>query len=61
MHLDKKSTEEPLANLYFYDGMNLTFSWVRLAQIISVRIAMDSIKDPRVLIAGRTASVTVLQ
>jgi multidrug resistance efflux pump len=37
-----------------------TFSWVRLAQRIPVRIAIDHVPDGVRLIAGRTASVTVM-
>jgi multidrug resistance efflux pump len=42
-------------------NVNPTFSWVRLAQRIPVRIALDKIPDGFRLIAGRTASVTALQ
>ena len=40
-------------------NVNPTFSWVRLAQRIPVRIALDAPQDPA-LIAGRTATVTLL-
>ena len=40
-------------------NVNPTFSWVRLAQRIPVRIALDAPHDPA-LIAGRTATVTLL-
>ena len=40
-------------------NVNPTFSWVRLAQRIPVRIALDSTPADVLLIAGRTASVTV--
>ena len=40
-------------------SINPTFSWVRLAQRVPVRIALDDIHDPS-LIAGRTASVQIL-
>ncbi len=36
-----------------------TFSWVRLAQRVPVRIAIDHVPDGVRLIAGRTASVMV--
>ena len=41
-------------------NVNPTFSWVRLAQRIPVRIALDDPRDAG-LVAGRTASVTILQ
>jgi multidrug resistance efflux pump len=40
-------------------NVNPTFSWVRLAQRVPVRIALDDPHDPA-LVAGRTATVTVL-
>lgn len=36
-----------------------TFSWIRLAQRIPVRIEIDDIPDAVRLIAGRTATVTI--
>jgi multidrug resistance efflux pump len=42
-------------------NVNPTFSWVRLAQRIPVRIALDKIPDGLRLIVGRTASVTALE
>ena len=42
-------------------NVNPTFSWVRLAQRIPVRIALDQPPADLRLIAGRTATVTVLQ
>jgi multidrug resistance efflux pump len=42
-------------------NVNPTFSWVRLAQRIPVRIALDTVPTGIRLIAGRTASVTALQ
>jgi len=41
-------------------NVNPTFSWVRLAQRIPVRIALDQVPDDLRLIAGRTATVTVI-
>ena len=41
-------------------NVNPTFSWVRLAQRVPVRIALDNPHDPS-LIAGCTASVNLLQ
>ncbi len=41
-------------------NVNPTFSWVRLAQRIPVRIALDKVPAGIRLIAGRTASVTAL-
>ncbi len=54
--VDRELTASPnlLANV------NPTFSWVRLAQRIPVRIALDHVPDGVTLIAGRTATVTVL-
>jgi multidrug resistance efflux pump len=37
-----------------------TFSWVRLAQRVPVRIALDAIPDGVTLVAGRTATVEIL-
>jgi len=42
-------------------NVNPTFSWVRLAQRIPVRIALDKVPAGISLIAGRTASVTALE
>jgi RND family efflux transporter MFP subunit len=39
--------------------VNPTFNWVRLAQRIPVRIAIDSVPDQTVLSAGTTCTVTV--
>jgi len=41
-------------------NVNPTFNWVRLAQRIPVRVALDHIPANVGLIAGRTATVTVL-
>ena len=41
-------------------NVNPTFSWVRLAQRVPVRIALDNPHDYS-LIAGRSATVTILQ
>lgn len=41
-------------------NVNPTFNWVRLAQRIPVRIALDDVPDPLQLVAGRTATVTVV-
>jgi multidrug resistance efflux pump len=41
-------------------NVNPTFSWVRLAQRIPVRVALDHVPANVGLIAGRTATVTVL-
>ena len=37
-----------------------TFSWVRLAQRVPVRIALDALPAGTVLVAGRTATVEIL-
>jgi multidrug resistance efflux pump len=48
------------------EGSNLlanvtpTFSWVRLAQRVPVRIALDAVPPGAVLVAGRTATVEIL-
>jgi RND family efflux transporter MFP subunit len=49
----------PSANLL--PNVNPTFSWVRLAQRIPVRVALDAAPANVRLIAGRTATVTVLE
>jgi multidrug resistance efflux pump len=49
---------EPAASLL--PNVNPTFSWVRLAQRVPVRIALDKPSDSLKLIAGRTATVSVL-
>jgi multidrug resistance efflux pump len=41
-------------------NVNPTFSWVRLAQRVPVRIVLDGPPDSLKLIAGRTATVSVL-
>jgi multidrug resistance efflux pump len=48
----------PSANLL--PNVNPTFSWVRLAQRIPVRIALEAPPADLRLIVGRTASVTIL-
>ncbi|GLR08987.1 efflux transporter periplasmic adaptor subunit [Mixta theicola] len=40
-------------------NVNPTFSWIRLAQRIPVRIAIDKVPDGVQLIAGRTATVSL--
>ena len=41
-------------------NVNPTFSWVRLAQRVPVRIAIDRVPAGLRLLSGRTATVTVL-
>ena len=41
-------------------NVNPTFSWVRLAQRVPVRISLDSIPADGSLVAGRTATVEIL-
>jgi multidrug resistance efflux pump len=36
-----------------------TFSWVRLAQRIPVRIKLDNVPPDLLLVAGRTATVSI--
>lgn len=40
---------------------NPTFSWVRLAQRVPVRIAIDKLPEGMRLVSGRTASVTIVE
>jgi multidrug resistance efflux pump len=40
--------------------VNPTFSWVRLAQRVPVRVSLDAIPANVTLVAGRTATVVVL-
>jgi multidrug resistance efflux pump len=41
-------------------NVNPTFSWVRLAQRIPVRVAIDRLPRGEMLVVGRTATVEVL-
>jgi multidrug resistance efflux pump len=41
-------------------NVNPTFSWIRLAQRVPVRIAIDQVPQGLRLVAGRTASVTIV-
>ncbi|AWB09030.1 efflux transporter periplasmic adaptor subunit (plasmid) [Azospirillum humicireducens] len=41
-------------------NVNPTFNWVRLAQRIPVRIALDEVPESLQLVAGRTATVSVI-
>jgi RND family efflux transporter MFP subunit len=41
-------------------NVNPTFNWVRLAQRVPVRIALDGAPDPTRLVAGRSATVEVI-
>jgi multidrug resistance efflux pump len=40
-------------------NVNPTFAWVRLAQRVPVRIALDHVPDDVRLVAGRTATVSI--
>ncbi|TDH57979.1 HlyD family secretion protein [Dankookia rubra] len=51
---ERGASENLLANV------NPTFSWVRLAQRVPVRIAIDRVPEGLRLLSGRTATVTVL-
>ncbi|MHC6223321.1 efflux RND transporter periplasmic adaptor subunit [Pseudomonas sp. X10] len=42
-------------------NVNPAFSWVRLAQRIPVRIAFDEVPDDFRMIAGRTATVSIIE
>ncbi|MFP6560064.1 efflux RND transporter periplasmic adaptor subunit [Paraburkholderia sp. B3] len=48
---------QPSANLL--PNVNPAFSWVRLAQRIPVRVALDEVPEDFRMIAGRTATVSV--
>ena len=41
-------------------NVNPTFSWVRLAQRIPVRIALDPVSSGVSLVSGRTATVEIV-
>jgi multidrug resistance efflux pump len=41
-------------------NVNPTFNWVRLAQRVPVRVTLDQIPDPTRLVAGRSATVEVI-
>ena len=51
---ERNASPDLLANV------NPTFSWVRLAQRIPVRIALDPLPEDMHLVAGQTATVTIL-
>lgn len=51
---ERNASNDALANV------NPTFSWVRLAQRIPVRVRLDRTPDGVRLIAGRTATVSIL-
>jgi len=51
---------ERQANSSLLPNVNPTFSWVRLAQRVPVRILLDKTPGDLQLITGRTATVTVL-
>ncbi len=51
---ERSDTTSSLANV------TPTFSWVRLAQRVPVRVALDDVPADTALVAGRTASVTIV-
>ncbi|EPE98045.1 efflux RND transporter periplasmic adaptor subunit [Rhizobium grahamii] len=51
---ERSDTSAQLANV------TPTFTWVRLAQRVPVRVALDTLPDGTALVAGRTASVTIV-
>ncbi len=51
---ERSDTSAQLANV------TPTFTWVRLAQRVPVRVALDSLPGDTALVAGRTASVTIV-
>lgn len=52
---ERSTSNSMLANI------NPTFNWVRLAQRVPVRITLDKIPDPNMLVAGRTVTVHILK
>lgn len=52
--------EVAINSMYQIVDVNPTFSWVRLAQRIPVRIAIDKVPDGVLLASGMTATVEVL-
>jgi len=52
---ERSDTSAQLANV------TPTFTWVRLAQRVPVRVALDTLPDDTALVAGRTASVTIVK
>ncbi|MDM9622623.1 HlyD family secretion protein [Rhizobium sp. S96] len=51
---ERSDTSAQLANV------TPTFTWVRLAQRVPVRVSLDHLPDGTALVAGRTASVTII-
>jgi len=51
---ERSDTSAQLANV------TPTFTWVRLAQRVPVRVALDALPHDTALVAGRTASVTIV-
>jgi multidrug resistance efflux pump len=51
---ERSDTSSSLANV------TPTFTWVRLAQRVPVRVALDDVPSDTALVAGRTASVTIV-
>lgn len=52
---ERSTSNSMLANI------NPTFNWVRLAQRVPVRITLDKVPDPDMLVAGRTVTVHILK
>jgi multidrug resistance efflux pump len=52
---ERSDTTAQLANV------TPTFTWVRLAQRVPVRVTLDDLPDGTALVAGRTASVTIVE
>ena len=50
---ERNTSNSMLANI------NPTFNWVRLAQRVPVRITLDKVPDPNMLVAGRTVTVHI--
>ncbi|CCM76433.1 efflux RND transporter periplasmic adaptor subunit [Rhizobium mesoamericanum] len=51
---ERSDTSAQLANV------TPTFTWVRLAQRVPVRVALDALPEDTALVVGRTASVTIV-
>lgn len=53
--------ERVTANGTLLANVNPTFTWIRLAQRIPVRVELDEIPEGMAMIAGRTATVTLIE
>jgi RND family efflux transporter MFP subunit len=55
--IEDRERDQPTSDLLA--NVNPTFSWVRLAQRVPVRIHLDDVPSGTQLVAGRTATVTI--